>query len=316
MAERELRFARQRRSWPGDDQPPALQRASASVRSGRGSIDSSVVGQNTRPTTAASWSACFSRFGRASTRAASSARTVLGMVNPSPFAADTCLASSSANSGFPSAVATTRSVSSERSLGSSAPTSARDCFSVSGSKPICEVPGPVVHPTCSSPNSGRALTTSSTGPADRASISCTICSRGSSAQCASSITTSTGPPAARPVRNAGHASATSSATEPGETRRSGLSGSVIPDAMASAAITRSASAGSTTPATRSRSFDTAVTAGSPSAIPVAAQRTSRNAQYVIPSPYDRQRPRYTAGADDIAMRETNSSIRRVFPTPA
>lgn len=91
---------------------------------------------------------------------------------------------------------------------------------------------------------------------------------------------------------------------------------MIPDAIASAAITRSASAGSTTWVTRSRSFDAAVAAGSLSSIPVAAHRTSRKPQYVIPSPYERQRPRYTAGVEEGAIRATNSSTRRVFPTPA
>jgi hypothetical protein len=47
-------------------------------------VGSSAAAQNVRPTTAACWSASFSSVGSASMRAASSARTVLGIAGSEP----------------------------------------------------------------------------------------------------------------------------------------------------------------------------------------------------------------------------------------
>jgi hypothetical protein len=87
-------------------------------------IASSVVAQNTRPTTDASWSVRFSDSGSASMRAAISARTLCGIAAASSArralepAAATWRTISSAKNGLPSAGARTRSRSSLPASGS------------------------------------------------------------------------------------------------------------------------------------------------------------------------------------------------------
>ena len=260
---------------------------SSSARRAAGSapVASRLDAQKDRPTTAASWSVRFSSGGRASTRAASTARTVVGS-GSSPVArtprSRRWLAISSAKKGLPSARATTRSCIAGGAPGRSSDTSRRASSSVSGSSESCEAARRPPQPGRASSSAGRAVTTMSSGPVERATSCSSMSSSAGSAQCRSSTTRTAPPWAASPVASLGHARETSAATDSGSIASSGLPGRVMPAVMARADTVRSGSG--ETRSTSRRSFSPAAAALSWSRMPAADHSSSRSGQYVRPSP--------------------------------
>ena len=263
--------------------------------------------QKTRPITAARRSTERCDGGRRSIRAPISACSESGIRStllPRPCSSTMRIVSST-YSGLPSVFSSSARRTSGSKLATCSASSASTSSSLSerasaSSSIAVDRTRPPPQPGCTSSSSARARQRMRSGArtqSERCSISS---SSGSSAQWMSSKPSTTGWVSASFSTNARAAQAISC----GE--RSPSSASRTPDARPSRSATASSSQWAF-------SFSNASSIGSSSEIPATVLTISASGQYVMPSPYGRQRPTSTV---EPSRPSTNSRANRLLPTPA